>query len=174
MFKKEAVLLVCSMVLLVLAVTVIPARASNPFTAMVHGNSRMTVPLSVFDPDLEGEAEMVRLHYNLKLRDDGTVTGNYEYILAILGTVDTVRGSAFCLKAEGNRAWIGATVDETTDPTLEGLFSWWQVEDQNGPGDKTTFLGFGTLQETIDYCQGPNPNFIFEIDQGNIKVLDFD
>lgn len=154
-----------------------PALADgNGIVESVTGSSRMTVPLSVFDPSLEGDAEMRTLSYNALRHANGDVSGQYQYYVAVQGDADTVHGTIICFKVEGNRAWIGATVDQTTDPTVEGLFSWWQVED-NGQGalsqaDRTTFLGFGTLAETIAYCEGPEPNFIFEIDHGNIQVRD--
>lgn len=162
---------------LVFALGALPAlAAADGVVESVTGSSRMTVPLSVFDPSLQGDAEMRTLSYNALRHADGDVSGQYQYYVAVQGVADTVHGSVICFKVEGNRAWIGATVDHTTDPTVEGLFSWWQVQD-NGQGaqaspDRTTFLGFGTLAETIAYCEGPDPNFIFDIDHGNIQVRD--
>ena len=177
MFKKGFMLLSSSLLLLVLALAIFPVHASgNRVVEIVNGHTRMTVPLSVFNPDLEGDAEMRRLNYHMNKRADGTVTGEYDYELVVQGVLSTVSGHIICFKAEGNRAWIGATVDETNDPTVEGLFSWWQVADNSGSGnaDRTTFLGFGSLEETFDYCEGPDPNFIFDIDQGNVLVKDLE
>lgn len=163
--------------LLLFALVVLPAQATESgITESVTGSTHMTVPLSVFDPSLEGDAEMRTLSYNALRHADGSVSGQYRYCVAVQGIADTVHGTIICLKVEGNRAWIGATVDQTTDHTIEGLFSWWQVAD-NGqgahqPADRTTFLGFGTLAETIAYCEGPEPNFIFDIEHGNIQVRD--
>lgn len=175
MFKKGYILLKISFLLFMLALIVLPVQAGgNRVVEKVHGNTRMTVPLSVFDPDLEGDAEMRRLHYQMKKLADGTVSGVYDYELAVQGIVDTASGRIICFKVENNRAWIGATVDESSDPDLLGLYSWWQVADNRGSGqaDRTTFLGFGSLQATLDYCEGPAPNFIFDIDQGNVVVKD--
>ena len=177
MFKKGFMLLASSLLLLVFALAIFPVNASeNRVVEVVNGHTRMTVPLSVFDPDLEGDAEMRRLNYHMNKRADGTVTGEYDYELVVQGDLSTASGHIICFKAEGNRAWIGATVDETNDPGVEGLFSWWQVADNSGSGnaDRTTFLGFGSLEETLDYCEGPDPNFIFDIDQGNVLVADLD
>ena len=162
---------------LIIVLGALPAFADgNGIVESVTGSSHMTVPLSVFNPRLEGDAEMRTLSYNALRHADGHVSGQYQYYVAVQGVADTVHGSVVCFKVEGNRAWIGATVDNTTDPTIEGLFSWWQVQD-NGQGaqasaDRTTFLGFGTLAVTIAYCEGPDPNFIFDIDHGNIQVRD--
>ncbi len=162
---------------LIFALGALPTLAhGNGVVESVTGSSHMTVPLSVFDPSLEGDAEMRTLSYNALRHANGHVSGQYQYYVAVQGVADTVHGSVICFKVEGNRAWIGATVDNTTDPTLEGLFSWWQVQDNGqgaqAPADRTTFLGFGTLAETVAYCQGPQPNFIFDIDHGNIQVRD--
>lgn len=148
----------------------------NGIVESVTGSSHMTIPLSVFVPGLEGNAEMRTLSYNALRHANGDVRGQYQYYLVVQGNPTTVHGTIICFKVEGNRAWIGATVDQTTDSSLVNQYSWWQVED-NGEGvqtptDRTTFLGFGTLAETIDYCAGPAPNFIFEIEQGNIQVRD--
>ena len=177
MFKKVFLLLASSLTLLLFALFILPVQAGgNQVVEIVNGHTRMTVPLSVFNPDLEGDAEMRRLHYHMNKRADGTVTGQYDYELAVQGIVDTAAGSIICFKAEGNRAWVGATVDESSDPTLVGQYSWWQVADNSGSGqaDRTTFLGFGSLQATLDYCEGPAPNFIFDIDEGNVLVADLE
>ena len=162
---------------LIILLAALPALAAgNGIVESVTGSSHMTVPLSVFDPSLEGDAEMRTLSYNALRHANGDVKGQYQYYVAVQGVADTVHGTVICFKVEGNRAWIGATVDKTTDPTIVGLYSWWQVEDNGqgakAPADRTTFLGFGTLAQTIEYCEGPDPNFIFDIDHGNIQVRD--
>lgn len=166
---------ICLLGALAFALGVLPTEAAgNGIVESVTGSTHMTVPFSEFVPGAEGEVVMRTLSYNALRHADGSVSGQYEYQVDVLGDDSAVHGSIICFKAQGNRAWIGATVDHTDDPTVEGLFSWWQVED-NGQGansapDKTTFLGFGTLQETLDYCEGPEPNFIFDIDHGNVQV----
>lgn len=177
MFKKGFILLASSFLMMVLAITILPVQASgNQAVEIVNGHTRMTIPLSVFNPDLEGDAEMRRLNYHMNKSSDGTVTGQYDYELAVQGIADTVSGHIICFKTEGDRAWIGATVDASTDPTVVGLYSWWQVVDNSGSGnaDQTTFLGFGSLEATYAYCQGPEPNFIFGIDEGNVLVTDLE
>lgn len=178
MLVKRTIILILGVLLgLIFALAVLPAQAAgNPVVEKVHGNTRMTVPLSVFNPDLEGDAEMRRLHYQMKKRADGTVTGRYDYELAVQGNVSTASGDVICFKVDGNRAWIGVTVDESSNPDQVGQYAWWQVADNSGSGagqaDRSTFLGFGSLQATIDYCEGPAPRFIFDIDQGNVSVND--
>lgn len=177
MSKKRLTVLIgmiCLLAAFAFVAGALPAHAQGGIVESVTGSTHMTVPFSVFVPGAEGEVVMRTLSYNALRHADGSVSGQYEYHVDILGNVSTVHGTVICFKAEGNRAWIGATVDRTSDPGVEGLFSWWQVED-NGQGanaapDMTTFLGFGTLQETFDYCEGPDPNFIFDIDHGNVRV----
>ena len=107
MLKKEFVL-VGGLLLLILTLAALPVQAAgNPVVEKVHGNTRMTVPLSVFNPELEGEAEMRRLHYNMRKRADGSVTGRYDYDLSVRGNVTTASGDVICFKVEDNRAWIG-------------------------------------------------------------------
>lgn len=177
MSKKSILLIASGFLLLIFAFAVLPVQAAgNPVVQRVRGNTRLTVPLSVFNPDLEGDAEMLRLRYRMKKRADGSVSGNYHYKLAVQGNLTTASGEVICFKVEGNRAWIGTTVDESNNPDLIGQYGWWQVADNSGSGpgqaDRTTFLGFGSLQETLDYCEGPAPRFIFDIDRGNVSVKD--
>lgn len=157
-------------VLLILSLVTITAVSANGITERVRGHTYMVVPLSEFNPDLEGEAVMRELVYEAYKTANGHVGGHYSYTLAVFGRVDEVSGSVICLKTEGNRAWIGTNIESTNNPNLEGQYGWWQVEDNGGHGDRTTFLGFGTLEATIDYCEGPAPNFIFPIDRGGIQV----
>jgi len=177
MFKKRMILLLAAMttLLLLASASLVAADASrNRTVAVVNGRTQMSVPLSEFGLDLEGNADMDKLFYQAQLKADGSVSGHYFYQITLLGTTTTYSGRMYCLKVDGNRAWIGATVDKSSNPDRVGLYSWWQVEDnaRNSADDRSTFVGFGTEQETIDYCEGPAPNFIFEIDRGNVAVVD--
>ena len=177
MFKKRFLGLFAAIVaLLVLAsASLVAANGARSGTvAVVTGHTFMSVPLSAFGIDSDENAVMDELVYHAELKGDGTVSGSYSYQITVFGSTNSYSGRMFCVKVDGNRAWIGATVDATTHPDRLGLYSWWQVADNSGDGtaDHSTFLGFGTEQETIDYCEGPAPNFIFNIDRGNIAVSD--
>jgi hypothetical protein len=57
--------------------------------------------------------------------------------------------------------------------------AWWQVAD-NGTGrhpvipGQTTFVGIGTMAQTIAYCNGqPAPHFIFDVQLGGVSVEEF-
>ena len=121
---------------------------------------------------------MQELTYHFREEADGRLHGEYVYRLRVRDDFTSYAGTIFCLKVDGDRAWIGATVDETDNPAREGQYAWWQIAD-NGHGgpnspDMTTFLGFGSLEATIAYCEGPDPNFIFQIQGGNITVNELD
>ncbi len=154
----------------IFSLAIISTVSANQNTERVRGHTYMVVPLSEFNPVLEGEAVMRELKYDAYKHADGTVGGHYSYTLAVFGRVDEISGSVICLKTEGNRAWIGTNVESTNNPDREGLYGWWQVEDNGGAGDRTTFIGFGSLEATFDYCEGPDPNFIFSVDRGGVQV----
>jgi len=40
-----------------------------------------------------------------------------------------------------------------------------------GHSDRTTFIGFGTMEQTLAYCAGePDPHFIFDVQLGGVRV----
>ena len=170
--------LIIGVLVMLLATAGLAAAKRNGTVAVVRGSPTMTIPLSEFNPDLEGDAEMQDLTYHIREEADGTLHGEYTYRLRVREQVNNYAGTIICMKVDGNRAWIGATVDETDNPAREGLYSWWQIADNGNGGpnspDMTTFLGFGSLEATIAYCEGPEPNFIFQIQGGNITVNDLD
>ena len=86
-------------------------------------------------------------------------------------------GTQVCLTVIGNDAWIGATIDNSNDPSIVGLGGWWHVTDNgqgaNSPPDITTFLGVGTPAQTQAFCNDhPAYRHPFPIDGGNIQVND--
>lgn len=170
MLNKRLILLLGGLAALLLTITAV--YADGGVVERVRGRTFMVVPLSEFNPDLEGEAIMHDLDYEAYKLADGTVGGHYSYTLEVFGRVDEISGSVICLKTDGNRAWIGTNVEETNNPDREGVYGWWQVEDNGFANDRTTFLGFGSLEATIEYCEGPDPNFIFSVDRGDVKVDD--
>lgn len=174
MARRKKELLLLAVLFLALLTTVSAALANDRETApaTVVGITHMSIPLTEFGLDLEGNADMDELRYAFRRHGNGSLSGHYFYQLTLLGTTTSYSGEIVCLKVDDDRAWIGATVDESTDPDSIGTYSWWQVEDNQDSNDapRSTFLGFGTLEETIEYCEGPEPNFIFDIHRGNIRV----
>ena len=170
--KKELLLLAVLLLALLTTVSVVWANDRAAVPATVVGITHMSIPLTEFGLDLEGNADMDELSYAFRRNSNGSLSGHYFYQLTLLGTTNSYSGEIVCLKVDGDRAWIGTTVDESTNPGSIGTYSWWQVKDNQDSDDapRSTFLGFGTLEETIAYCEGPDPNFIFDIHRGNIRV----
>ncbi|WP_420627948.1 hypothetical protein [Candidatus Leptofilum sp.] len=174
--KKGIVALVVLLLVTLTMVSTVMANGRAAVPATVVGVTSMSIPLTEFGLDLEGNADMDELSYAIRRRGDGSLSGHYFYQVSFLGTTNSYSGEVVCLKVEGDRAWVGATVDESTNPDRLGTYSWWQVKDNqdNSSASRSTFVGFGTLEETIDYCEGPDPNFIFDVQRGNIRVNSLD
>lgn len=174
MKKRKKRLFVLAVLFLGLLTTVTAALANErqATPATVVGITYTSVPLTEFGLDLEGNADMDELSYAIRQNANGSLSGSYFYQVSFLGSTNSYSGEVVCLKVDGDRAWIGATVDESTNPDRLGTYSWWQVKsNQDNPdAPRSTFVGFGTLEETIAYCEGPEPNFIFDMLRGNIRV----
>ncbi len=169
---KELLLLAVLLLASLLMVTAVLANDREVEPATVVGITHMSIPLTEFGFDLEGNADMDELSYAIRRQGNGTLSGHYFYQVSFLGSTNSYSGEVVCLKVDGDRAWIGATVDESTNPDRVGSYSWWQIKDNqdNDNPPRSTFVGFGTLEETIAYCEGPDPNFIFDVQRGNIRV----
>ena len=112
--------------------------------------------------------------FNARLTD-GQADGWYNYHELDDGAPFSADGPVTCLTVIGHDAWVGATIEDSNDPTVIGLGAWWHVTDSgagaNAPADITTFLGIGTQAQTQDFCAtAPAYKHPFAIDGGNIKV----
>jgi hypothetical protein len=174
MARRKKKLLLLAVLVLALFTTVSAALANDreATPAIVVGVTHMSIPLTEFGIEQEGNADMDELSYAFRRQSNGSLSGHYFYQVSFLGSTNSYSGEIVCLKVDGDRAWIGATVDESTNPDRVGSYSWWQVKDNqdSDAAPRSTFLGFGTLEETIDYCEGPDPNLIFDVQRGNIRV----
>jgi hypothetical protein len=149
-----------------------PARHGDPAAAHVDGLTYVLLGPSVFGVTVQQDP----LAYHAAAVADGSARGWWHYDLWQAGQETTFSGPVTCLSVSGNRAWIGGTVAASSDPTQVGLGAWWQVAD-NGTGrhpvipDRTTFVGLGTLAQTIAYCNNkPDPHFIFDVQLGGLSV----
>ena len=119
--------------------------------------------------------ELQTFSFNAKANGDGTADGWFNYHELDDGAPFTANGPVTCLTVIGNDAWIGAVIDNSNDPTYDGLGAWWHVTD-NGEGagtapDITTFMGVGSLADTQAFCDNhPAYRHPFPIDNGNIQV----
>jgi hypothetical protein len=130
-------------------------------------------------PDVFGvTVQQDPLAYDATKFADGTVRGHWRYDYWEAGQETTFSGPVTCLSVSGNRAWIGGPISESSDPTQVGMGAWWQIAD-NGAGrhpvipDRTTFVGIGTMAQTLAYCATePAPHFIFDVQLGGVRVED--
>jgi hypothetical protein len=148
------------------------ARLGGAVVASVYGRTYVLLGPSIFGVTVQQDP----LTYHVVKLADGTVHGGWRYDYWQSGQQTTFSGPVTCMSVNGNRAWIGGPVTASSDPTQVGQGAWWQVAD-NGTGrhpvvpDRTTFVGFGTMQQTIDYCNGePGPHFIFDVQLGGVRV----
>jgi hypothetical protein len=111
--------------------------------------------------------------WKVKLRENGTVTGEYDYRQVRDGVELTVSGSLTCAHFEGNRVWVGGVIEESSRPSLVGLDMWFQAQD-NGKGeppDMSSTIGAGGPGTGQAYCDDhPEVRFPFFLDEGDLKV----
>jgi hypothetical protein len=149
-------------------------HAGASVVASVDGRSYVLLGPSVFGVTVQQDP----LAYHATRFADGTVRGTWHYDYWEAGQQTTFSGDVTCMTVSGDRAWIGGPITESSDPTQIGMGAWWQVAD-NGTGrhpvipDRTTFVGIGTMAQTLAYCaDAPAPRFIFDIQLGGVQVED--
>ncbi len=145
------------------------AAAGGP-TPSATGGSHLTVH-NVFGLQT---LELQSFGFNAQLKD-GQADGWFNYHELDDGSPFTADGPVTCLTVIGHDAWIGATIEHSSDPTSVGLGAWWHVTDNgegaSAPADITTFLGIGTQAETAAFCAtAPAYKHPFAIDGGNIQI----
>lgn len=146
--------------------------AGDTVIASVDGSTYVLLGPSVFGVTVQQDP----LAYHAFELADGTVHGQWRYDLWQAGQETTFSGNVTCMTVIGKRAWIGGPITESSDPTQVGMGAWWQVAD-NGAGqhpvvpDRTTFVGIGTMSQTLAYCaNAPAPHFIFDVQVGGVQV----
>ena len=153
-----------------------PARvgSDNAVAAQVEGDTYVLLGPSVFGVTVQQDP----LAYSAVELTDGAVHGQWRYDLWQAGQETTYSGTVSCMSVSGNHAWLGGPIIESSDPTAVGMGAWWQVAD-NGAGrhpvtpDQTTFVGMGTMAQTLAYCANqPAPHFIFDVQLGGVQVDD--
>jgi hypothetical protein len=153
-----------------------PARPGShtAVVARVEGDTYVLLGPSVFGATVQQDP----LAYSAVERAGADAYGHWRYDLWQAGQVTTYSGTVTCLSVSGSHAWVGGTITKSSDPTAVGTGAWWQVAD-NGAGrhpvtpDQTTFVGMGTLAETLAYCANqPAPHFIFDVQLGGVRVHD--
>jgi hypothetical protein len=145
------------------------------------GAYHVTVPPEVFGTTTPVSS---RFAFAAFKNPQGGVSGRYHYRESVDGVTTNYGGVVTCMNiydfdgATGNRAKIGARVDETDDPsTPVGSFIWWQSIDEAAPGkpDTTTLAGFGDAAANQAFCDSNRvPRFgPFAVDAGDLDVEAF-
>jgi hypothetical protein len=142
--------------------------------ARVEGRTHVLLGPATFGVTVQQDP----LAYEAVRLSDGTVRGHWRYDYYEAGAHTVVSGPVTCLAVQGNRAWVGGTIQSSSDPTSVGMGAWWQVADL-GSGrhpvvpDQTTFAGIGSLADTQAYCDtAPAPKHIFDVQSGWVIVQD--
>ena len=120
--------------------------------------------------------EIAPFTFNVRIYADGSAAGRFNYRQVRDGNELTVRGSLDCAVIEGNRAWVGGVIEESSNASLIGRDMWFQVQDNGEPSDDATpdmssTIGAGGPGTGEQYCvDHPPVRFPFFLDAGNLQV----
>jgi hypothetical protein len=137
-----------------------------------HGN----VGLVVHDVFGLQTLELKQFEFTARNYGSGNAAlGHFVYREVDDGAPTDAHGPVWCMTVIGHDAWIGGTIERSSDPTLLGLGAWWHVVD-NGHGkdaapDVTTFMGAGSIQATQDFCDNHPPfRHPFDVQRGDVEL----
>jgi len=148
------------------------SAASGPVVASANGGSIFDIH-NMFGLEL---IEVQPFTFTAQVYADGSVHGNYLYRTVDDGVPFLARGPLTCAVIVGNRGWFGGLIEDSSDPSIEGLDMWFQVADNGEPGadetpDMSTLIGAGGPGTAQDYCdRAPQAMFPFFLEGGNIQV----
>jgi hypothetical protein len=114
--------------------------------------------------------------FNVRVYEDGSVAGRFNYTQVRDGVVLKATGSLDCAVIAGNQAWVGGVIEDSSRENLIGLDMWFQVQDNGEPGsdetpDMSSTLGAGGPGTGDQYCADHPPvRFPFFLDAGNLQV----
>ena len=114
--------------------------------------------------------------FNVRIYTDGSVDGRFNYTQVRDGNPLTVKGSLDCAFIQGNQAWVGGVIEESSRASLLGLDMWFQVQDNGEPGadgtpDMSSTVGAGGPGTGEQYCvDHPAVLFPFFLAAGNGQV----
>jgi hypothetical protein len=163
--------MVVSLMGLFLFLAINPVQASQ-VVASASGGSQLKIH-NMFGLEL---IDVRTYAFNAVKRADGTVTGNYVHRSLDDGVPFYADGPVTCLNVNGNNAWVGGLIENSSEPSIVGWQMWFQVEDNgegnNGLSDWTTLLGASPDPGSAQACcdDAPAVRFPFDIDHGNIQV----
>ena len=114
--------------------------------------------------------------FTVRLYADGSADGRFNYTQVRDGVGLTVKGSPDCAFIQGNQAWVGGVIEDSSRASLVGLDMWFQVQDNGEPGsdetpDMSSTIGAGGPGTGEQYCADhPAVLFPFFLDAGNVQV----
>jgi hypothetical protein len=114
--------------------------------------------------------------FNVRIHADGSVDGHFNYTQVRDGVELTATGSLDCALIQGNQAWVGGLIEDSSRESLIGLDMWFQVQDNGEPAsdetpDMSSTLGAGGPGTGDQYCiDHPPVRFPFFLDAGNLQV----
>jgi hypothetical protein len=162
---------IASVVALTLVTASLAAAGGGKVVASARGDSHLTLH-NVFGLST---LEVKTFTFHADLTSDGAARGRWHYKdVEDLVPWDT-SGPVTCTTIRGNHAWVGGTIEHSSDPTYLGLDMWFQVVDNgeghNAPPDITTLIGVGGAGQAQAYCDAANPpRFPWPVQHGNIQV----
>jgi hypothetical protein len=164
---------VATVVVLALAAASLAAAGGGKVVASASGGSHLTLH------DVFGLStlQVKTFTFDATLTSDGSADGRWHYQDVEDGVTWDVDGPVTCATIVGNHAWVGGTIEHSSDPSYTGLDMWFQVldngEGSNAPPDITTLIGVGGAGEAQAYCDAARPaRFPWPVEHGNIQVRD--
>jgi len=169
-----------------------PAAGGHLFNAT--GGYQFVIPAD-FNGGIFGTEGPIynRVTFTARRDPDGSVSGWFTYEQEADGNVARISGPITCFNVYDtpvlvrtpeipprtqNRAKWGGRINISNDPSLIGIFAWFQSIDNgegaNGYSDVSTLLGIGNEAANEAFCaidRVPNPNFgPHRIGEGNIQI----
>jgi hypothetical protein len=113
--------------------------------------------------------------WNVKIKADGSVQGEFDYTQVRDGVALTVSGALTCAVIEDDHVWVGGVIEASSRVSLVGLDMWFQGHDYgegaNAEPDMSSTIGAAAAPAGQQYCDDHPPvRFPFLVDEGNLQV----
>ena len=171
MRSARVLLAVCAAVALAGVLTGLAGADSKRVVASANGGSVWDIE-NMFGLEL---IEVQPFTFTARVFEDGSVAGSYLYRTVDDGVPFFASGPLTCAVIAADRGWFGGTIESSSEPSLEGLDMWFQVQDNGegagAPPDMSTLIGAGGPGTAQEYCdEAPPVRFPFLIEAGNIQI----
>ena len=113
--------------------------------------------------------------WNVRIKEDGSVKGEFDYMQVRDGVSLSVSGSLTCAFIEGDHVWVGGIIEASSRASLVGLDMWFQGRDSgegvNAEPDMSSTVGAAAAPAGQRYCDDHPPVlFPFLVSEGNLQV----